>query len=371
MSGCFSAARTAWALCNSLRRNQQCCLAVARGARLSGGQSIGRGGRRGLVVARGGSPAQNWIVTRRRLAVLLASAFAAGCGGGSGPTAAHVRTPPPPQVVGLPGKLVSIGGGRSLFLHCVGRGSPAVVLAAGLKSDTSSWRNVQPQLGGITQTCAYDRAGDGNSVAPPGSVSSGRTELADLAALLYRAGIAPPWVIVGHSYGGLLARLFVQAHRDQTAGIVLVDAMGRNQTRRLLALWPKSEEPAERREQATPVRDGVDVAATEALAARVTTLGNTRLAVITAGRENAVVRQMTRRVARAIDRNWTAMQDELAALSSDRVHVVALRSEHSVQHGQPLVVIQAVKAVVDAARASASLPPCPRVFSGPGTRCVG
>jgi pimeloyl-ACP methyl ester carboxylesterase len=310
-------------------------------------------------------------VMRRRFAVLLVLALAAGCGGGSGSKAAPARTPPPLQVVGLPDKLVSIGGGRSLFLHCVGRGSPAVVLAAGLKSDTSSWRNVQPQLGGITQTCAYDRAGDGNSVAPPGSVSSGRTELADLAALLYRAGIAPPWVIVGHSYGGLLARLFAQSHPDQTAGVVLVDAMGRNATRRLLRLWPKSEEPAQRREQATPVRDGVDVAATETLAARVTTLGDTRLAVVTAGRENDVVRRMTRRVARAIDRNWTTMQDELAALSSDRVHVVALRSEHDVQHGQPLVVIRAVKAVVDAARARAPLPSCPRVFSGPGARCIG
>jgi pimeloyl-ACP methyl ester carboxylesterase len=104
---------------------------------------------------------------------------------------------------------VSIGGGRSLFVHCVGSGSPAVVLAAGLKSGTSSWREVQPQLGRITRTCSYDRAGDGNSVAPPGSVSSGRTELADLAALLDRARIAPPWVLVGHSYGGLLARLLL------------------------------------------------------------------------------------------------------------------------------------------------------------------
>ena len=126
-----------------------------------------------------------------------------------------------------------------------------------------------------------------------------------------------------------------------------------------------------RREQATPVRDGVDVAATETLAARVTTLGDTRLAVVTAGRENEIVRRMTRRVARAIDRNWTTTQDELAALSSDRVHVVALRSEHDVQHGQPLVVIRAVKAVVDAARARAPLPSCSRVFNGPGARCIG
>jgi pimeloyl-ACP methyl ester carboxylesterase len=310
-------------------------------------------------------------VTRRRLAVLLASALVAGCGGGSEPKAAPARTPPPPQLVGLPGNLVRIGGGRSLFLHCVGRGSPAVMLAAGLSSDTASWRDVQPQLGRITRTCAYDRAGDGNSIAPPGSVSSARSELADLAALVDSAHIAPPWVLVGHSYGGLLVRLFAQAHPDQTAGVVLVDAMGRNQTRRLLALWPKSEEPAQRREQATPVRDGVDVVATEALAARVKTLGDMRLAVVTAGRENADVRRMTRRVARALDHNWTTMQDELAALSSDHVHVVALRSEHVVQHGQPLIVIQAVKAVVEAARASAPLPPCPRVFSGPAVRCIG
>jgi pimeloyl-ACP methyl ester carboxylesterase len=131
---------------------------------------------------------------------------------------------------------VSIGGGRRLFLRCVGRAAQQSCSRPGLNSNTASWRDVQPQLAQITRTCSYDRAGDGSSVASLGSVSSGRSELGDLAALLDGARIAPPCVLVGHSYGGLLARLFAPAHPDQTAGVVLVDAMGRNQTRRLLAV---------------------------------------------------------------------------------------------------------------------------------------
>jgi pimeloyl-ACP methyl ester carboxylesterase len=150
-------------------------------------------------------------VTRRLLAVsvLLASAVAVGCGGHEQkgqrrPTASTPRLAP---VTAGAGRLVGIGGGRSLFLHCVGSGSPTVVLEAGFGADAFAWRDVQPQLGRTTRTCAYDRAGTGNSVAPPG-VRDASDEIADLRQLLTRARIDPPYVLVGHSYGGVLARVF-------------------------------------------------------------------------------------------------------------------------------------------------------------------
>jgi pimeloyl-ACP methyl ester carboxylesterase len=309
--------------------------------------------------------AQNRRVARRMLAVVLTAAVAAGCGG-------HPTTSTHTTAIALagPGRLVALGNGRSLYVDCVGAGSPTVVLEAGLGGDVHNWSAVQPQLGRITRTCSYDRAGVGSSVGVPG-VHDARVEIDDLQRLLEHARLAPPYVLVGHSYGGLLARLFARAHAREVAGIVLVDAMGRAQTRRELGIWPRSQARALRHVVATRVRDGVDLAAGEALATRVTGLDDTPLAVVTAGTHAAEWGRVPARLGHALDRQWTTMQDELAALSNDHVHVVALRSDHFVQgpRGQPLVVVRAVAAVVRAARDHAHLPPCVRLFAGPGVRC--
>jgi pimeloyl-ACP methyl ester carboxylesterase len=309
------------------------------------------------------------------LVVVLCAAFAFGCGGdqrqANGGDGAKTRRGAPVTVG--PGRLVGIGEGRRLYMDCVGSGRPTVVLEAGFGGDSLIWQHVQSQLGRTAQTCAYDRAGLGSSVAIPGVHDAG-DEIDDLQRLLDHAQIAPPYVLVGHSYGGLLVRVFADAHPSETAGMVLVDSMGRNQDRRLLRIW-QAQPPRLRRvltkPGAKPVEDGVDVRASQALAAKVSTLGDTPLAVITRGRPDETV-QVPPTVRKPFDRLWARMQDELAALSSDHVHVVALRSGHFVQHpdiGQPNVVIRAVRAVVHAARTGTHLPPCPRVFSGSGTRC--
>jgi len=133
-------------------------------------------------------------VARRFVAVLvlLALVFAMGCGG-QGPKANRgptVKTRPAPVAEGS-GRFVAIGDGRSLYMKCVGSGSPTVVLEAGFGADTLSWQDVQPEVGRDTRTCAYDRAGTGNSVAPSG-VRDARDEIADLRRLLARAGVEPP-----------------------------------------------------------------------------------------------------------------------------------------------------------------------------------
>jgi pimeloyl-ACP methyl ester carboxylesterase len=312
-------------------------------------------------------------VARRVLALLLVAGLATACGGHER-TAQRSTTAKAPRVAPavLEGKLVAIGGGRRLFLDCVGSGSPTVVLEAGFGGDTFNWHDVQPQLGESTRTCAYDRAGLGNSVALPG-VHDARAEIRDLQRLLQSAHIDPPYVLVGHSYGGLLARLFARADAKEVGGIVLVDAMGRDQTRRELAIWPRSQARALRRTVAARVRDGVDLASGEALASRVRSLGHTPLAVVTAGTHRAEWGTVPTRLGRRLDRQWTTMQDELAALSDDHVHVVALRSDHSVQapDGQPEVVIRAVRAVVGAVRDRTRLVPCRRLFPGSDVRCRG
>jgi pimeloyl-ACP methyl ester carboxylesterase len=311
-------------------------------------------------------------VPRWTLAVGLVAALAVGCGGSHAATSgrARAKTDRPTSVIVGSGKLVGIGGGRSLDLDCVGSGTPTVVLEAGLGGGSDAWRDVQPQLGRVTRTCGYDRAGLGNSLAIPG-VHDAADEINDLQRLLDRAGIGPPYVLVGHSYGGLLVRLFARAHRDQIAGVVLVDAMGRDQTRRQLALWPRAQAPARRRQWAQPVIDGLDLRSSEALASGIRTLGAIPLVVITAGRRDAAWTNLPEGLVHAQERLRGRMQDELAALSPDRIHVVATRSGHFVQRldGQPDVVIGAVRAVVRAARSHTDLPSCRRLFTGPAVRC--
>jgi pimeloyl-ACP methyl ester carboxylesterase len=176
-------------------------------------------------------------------AALLACTVAVACSGHQRQHTATTKPPGPAPVIGAPGKLVSVGGGRSLYLQCTGSAGPTVVLEAGFGGNTLNWRDVQPQLGRTTRTCAYDRAGLGNSPPLPG-VHDAQDEINDLQRLLRAAHIMPPYVLVGHSYGGILARLYASQHPHEAAGVVLVDARGRDATRRQLALLPKIADPA-------------------------------------------------------------------------------------------------------------------------------
>jgi pimeloyl-ACP methyl ester carboxylesterase len=247
------------------------------------------------------------------------------------------------------------------------------VLEAGWGGTSQNWTYVLPTLGRTTRTCAYDRAGLGASDAIPG-VHDARDDVTDLERLLDRAGIQPPYVLVGHSYGGLLARLFAKAHPQQTAGLVLVDALGRDAWRRELAAWPKWFAPQQRRVFAKPIDAGINSRATVALDSRIRSLGDTPLVVVSAAQERVQYRQIhvdpPPNLYRRGLRLWGVMQDELAQLSRDSVHVVALRSDHIVQDDQPLVVIAAARAVVGAVRDHMRLRPCKRLFTGPDVHCL-
>lgn len=262
-------------------------------------------------------------------------------------------------------------GGHTLFIKCVGAGKPGVVLEAGFGSSSSAWADVQEQLGRTTRTCSYDRAGLGASTGS-GGVRDASDDVRDLARLVERAGVERPYVLVGHSYGGLVVRLFARAHPDRVAGVVLVDAMGRAQTKRSLAIVPVTPATASfRQEYGEPVVGGLDIRASEALASTIRTLGDVPVVVVTA-RTHTEVARLPAPVREAQERLWMTMQDELAELSPDHVHVVAMRSDHEVQtnaSGQPAVVLGAVRAVVRAHRQGKRLAPCSRLFSGPAVRC--
>lgn len=120
-----------------------------------------------------------------------------------------------------PGRLVDIGGFR-LHLQLVGEGSPIVVFDAALGGSSVSWARVLPEVGTCTRACSYDRAGFGWSDAGPKPRTAERL-VGELRALLRAAGLPPPYVLVGHSFGAFVVELFAARHREEVSGLVLVE----------------------------------------------------------------------------------------------------------------------------------------------------
>lgn len=120
-----------------------------------------------------------------------------------------------------PGRLVDVGGHRLHLLES-GSGDATIVLEAGLMSTVLSWSNLQRELAQTYRVVSYDRAGLGWSDLGPMPRTADRI-VDELHTLLQQAGIAPPYILVGHSFGGLTMPLFAARFPDETAGMVLVD----------------------------------------------------------------------------------------------------------------------------------------------------
>ena len=226
-------------------------------------------------------------------------------------------------------RLVDVGGHR-LAIHCTGTGSPTVVLEPGLgESARAMARWIAPSVARTTKICVYDHAGHGLSEAAPGS----KTDAArDLHVLLERSNIAGPYVIAGHSLGGIHTLNYARRYPNDVAGVVLLDSMHPQQTsmfesadpvldllptlaRTGIARFlvdPKDGEPTAQTRQF--VRDVKAMPAELNQAAKLKSLGNRPLAVVTAANGNAS--------------GWTTDQDELASMSSNSNHRTIAGSTH-------------------------------------------
>ena len=112
--------------------------------------------------------------------------------------------------------------GRAMYLECNGSGSPTIVMDAGLATDHSTWDGVVGPLARSARVCTYDRAGLGASERAPKPRTS-QDVVDDLHALLDTAGVDPPYLLVGHSFGGLNMQLFAAEDHADVAGLVLVE----------------------------------------------------------------------------------------------------------------------------------------------------
>jgi pimeloyl-ACP methyl ester carboxylesterase len=121
-----------------------------------------------------------------------------------------------------PGQLIDVGGHR-LHLYCTGSGSPTVVLEPGHGASSSDFGWITPAVARETRVCVYDRAGRGWSDATDGP-QDGAHIAADLHTLLERAQVPGPYVLAGHSFGGLYVQSFAAQFPDQVAGMVLLDS---------------------------------------------------------------------------------------------------------------------------------------------------
>ena len=279
------------------------------------------------------------------------------------------------------GKLVAVGG-RKMHIDCTGEGSPAVILESGLGDTYISWWKVQPEIAKFTRVCSYDRAGLGYSDSSSEPRTS-RVIAAELHNLLQAAGIAPPYILVGHSMGGYDVRLFTSLYRNEVAGIVLVDASHPDQDNRFPAelknmegSWQREaefleyampfgvprliglcdDEPAQRAAECNfhTAREGVaELRAFSESAAQTAgtgSLGDLPLAVLSHDPDKRSA-DLPPDLAKPTNEAWEKMQEELSHLSTRGTQTIAKNSSHYIQLDRPDVVIDAVHKVVDQTRA--------------------
>lgn len=279
--------------------------------------------------------------------------------------AADAKAYPPP------GQMVDVGGHR-LHIHCTGTGSPTVVIDAGLGDWSTTWGGVQEEVAKTTRVCTYDRAGLGWS--EPGPLPRNAAQFAEeLHTLLQNANIQGPYVMVGHSLGGLDVRMFVHDYSSEVVGVVLVDSMNPKQitqsptaqsqsqpfswkvllarfgVARLLVKLPAFAPAMPPGQEAyyplyirptsfqTEANEFGGIQASAAQAAAVQSFGDLPLIVLTA----KLNYQLS---------NWQELQAELPQLSSNSQQLFAENSGHNIQVEEPDAAIAAIVKMVELVR---------------------
>ncbi len=275
--------------------------------------------------------------------------------------------------------------GRKLAFRCTGSGSPTVILEGGWAASSLAWSRVQRLVAPGVRVCSYDRAGLGLSDPGP-DPRDGAAIARDLDEGLRAARIAGPFVMVGHSAGGLYVRAFADRRPADVAGMVLVDPSVEYQDKRLAAVYgpgagstaplrdraalclaaakagrlPSPDPKLVRCDAAVPVAtwatqvaelDSLWGATSDEVAGGRSSYGALPLIVLTAGDTNAALPDPARRVA---DRVWAGLHQELAEHSTIGVRRTVPGTGHLIPKDRPDAVAEAIAEVVKAARGGTS-----------------
>jgi pimeloyl-ACP methyl ester carboxylesterase len=278
--------------------------------------------------------------------------------------------------------LVDIGVGRKMYVECRGSGSPTVVLISGKGNGAADWSEmldpgdpahdagydlvssglgepresdsaVFPAVSRLTRVCAYDRPGtrlEGRDVSTP--VPQPHTvdqAVRDLRALLAAAGETGPYLLVPHSYGGLVAMLYARTHPDEVAGLVMVDAASERieqvVSAEALGAWDAGNRLSiPQAPEAVEILDAIErIEAAPPLPARPAV-------VLSADKPwHPPASDGTAAAAPVTFADWLAAQ-ELLAESLDARHVTKTDSGHNVYLYDPNLVVDAIREVVGEAR---------------------
>ena len=280
---------------------------------------------------------------------------------------APAPTSQPPTPIPMPSGMVDVGG-YELFYQCSGQGSPAVILESGLGGGSGAWAGVIAGVAENTRVCAYDRANIGRSDKAR-TPRTFRDAARDLQALLGTARIGGPYILVGHSLGGELVIVFADQYPEEVAGIVLVDAAHPDLGSRLLAGLPPeaADEPegvmfwrrfltwaSDSNGSPYPNPEGWDTQASNAQVRATKPLGDLPLVVISRSPDSPLFAPgsppLPAETNARLLQIWQDLQVELAGLSTNSTHVMAVRAGHQIPSEEPALVVNAILELADEIR---------------------
>jgi pimeloyl-ACP methyl ester carboxylesterase len=230
--------------------------------------------------------------------------------------------------------------GHNLNLLVGGTGSPAVIFEGGFGAGIASWSTVQKEVASFAQTVSYDRAGLGQSELGPKPRSAKRIA-SELHSALEKAGVKPPYVLVGHSLGGIFVRVFADLYPKEVVSIVLIDPSQETFDEWLRTHQPEREKSVKDQIAKAPEgiraeRDALDITYAEV---RVAKLPSAISVTLISATEDEAMPAEARRV-------WIEKHKEWISKIPNAKHIIAEKSGHFIQAQQPALVIDVIRKVV-------------------------
>jgi pimeloyl-ACP methyl ester carboxylesterase len=236
----------------------------------------------------------------------------------------------------------------SVHVRCGGArgGGPLVVLESGAGGTVASWQPVHAEVAAFARVCAYDRPATGASGPPPAGLTAA-SYAQFLRDALIAAGEKPPYLMVGHSFGGLIGMLYAEQRTSEIAGLVLVDSSHEDQSRRMEPVTgpppPRKIPPVPPPGVPPPPPPGLRFDDFASELRRTPFRRDVPIVVLTAARPPRNGDAMEA----AIQPIWLELQKELASRSSRSAHVILPDSGHLIPRDDPKAVVDAVRRVMN------------------------